>query len=81
MNCQILIYLYDLEVLKFCFIHMHIYISHDELLVVVSYYILFNSLVITGFYRPGEFSIFLYGVLVGLKHKAELNPINIKDVH
>ena len=72
---------------------IHIFISHqkfsthnknvllNKLIVATSIYILFNSLVITGFYRPGEFSIFLYGVLVGLKHKAELNPINIKDVH
>jgi hypothetical protein len=82
-----------LGLLCYCLFIIHIFISHqkfsthnknvllNKLIVATSIYILFNSLVITGFYRPGEFSIFLYGVLVGLKHKAELNPINIKDVH
>lgn len=43
----------------------------NKLLVATSLYMMFNSFVITGFFRPGEFSIFLYGILIASKHKIK----------
>jgi len=43
----------------------------NKLIVATSLYMLFNSFVITGFYRPGEFSIFLLGILIASKQKFQ----------
>jgi hypothetical protein len=43
---------------------------YNKLIVATSLYMLYNSFVITGFYRPGEFSMFLFGVLVASKTKS-----------
>jgi hypothetical protein len=66
----------------------HIFITHqkfrtkdsnilfNKLIIATSLYMLFNSFVITGIFRPGEFSVFLYGILIASKYKSErLNPI------
>lgn len=44
---------------------------YNKLLVATSLYIFLNSFVITGFFRPGEFSIFLLGILIASKQKAQ----------
>ena len=45
----------------------------SKLLLATSIYMLYNSFVITGFFRPGEFSIFLIGMLYATKFKVEKN--------
>jgi len=50
----------------------------NKLIVATSLYMLFNSFVITGFFRPGEFSIFLYGILIASKYKNEDLNLEIK---
>ncbi|MDG1660870.1 MAG: hypothetical protein P8H40_05785 [Winogradskyella sp.] len=42
----------------------------NKLILATSVYMLFNSFVITGFYRPGEFSVFLYGIFVASKYNT-----------
>ncbi|WP_411893952.1 O-antigen ligase family protein [Winogradskyella sp. A2] len=46
-----------------------------KLIIASSLYILVNSFVINGIFRPGEFSIFLYGALVASKYKFKNNII------
>lgn len=48
----------------------------SKLLLATSIYMLYNSFVITGFFRPGEFSIFLCGMLYATKFKVEKNIYN-----
>lgn len=43
----------------------------NKLIIATSLYVFFNSFVIAGFYRPGEFSLFLYAVLIASKEKIE----------
>lgn len=50
----------------------------NKLLVATGLYMLFNSFVITGFFRPGEFSIFLCGILMASKYKYE-KYIDLKE--
>lgn len=45
---------------------------YNKLIIATSLYVFFNSFVITGFYRPGEFSLFVYAILISSKEKAEL---------
>ncbi len=47
----------------------------NKLLVATSLYMLFNSFVITGFFRSGEFSIFLFGILVASQNKIKNHQI------
>ncbi len=82
-----------LGLLCYCICIIYIFISHQQfktgnknilfnkLIVATSVYMLFNSLVITGFYRPGEFSIFLYGILVASKYKTRSRQENFEIVH
>ncbi len=72
-----------LGLLCYCLFIAYIFFTHqrfrtndrnilfNKLILATSIYMLFNSFVITGFYRPGEFSIFLYGILVASKYKTE----------
>lgn len=43
----------------------------NRLIVATSLYVLFNSFVIAGFYRPGEFSLFLFAILLASKEKTQ----------
>jgi len=52
-------------------------ILFNKLLVATSLYMFFNSFVITGFFRSGEFSIFLYGILIASKLKE--NNVLVKE--
>lgn len=45
----------------------------NKLLVATSLYMVLNSLVITGIFRPGEFSVFMYGILIASKYRMEKN--------
>lgn len=47
----------------------------NKLLVSTSLYMLYNSFVITGFFRSGEFSIFLFGILIATRHKIQKSHI------
>jgi len=47
----------------------------NHLIVATSLYMLFNSFVITGFFRVGEFSMFFYGILLATKSKYELRGV------
>ena len=49
-----------------------------KLIIASSLYMLVNSFVINGIFRPGEFSIFLYGALVAsiYKFKNQIVPPN-----
>jgi len=49
----------------------------DKLLVATSLYMFFNSFVITGIFRPGEFSMFLYGVLIAAKARYLVTSTSI----
>lgn len=42
----------------------------NRLIVATSLYVFFNSFVIAGFYRPGEFSLFLFAILLASKEKT-----------
>ncbi|HZW62687.1 MAG TPA: O-antigen ligase family protein [Flavobacteriaceae bacterium] len=46
-------------------------ILYNKMLLATSIYMLYNSFVITGFFRPGEFSIFLFGIWMATKVKNE----------
>ncbi|MFK7781774.1 O-antigen ligase family protein [Psychroserpens sp.] len=48
----------------------------NKLILATSVYMLFNSFVITGFYRPGEFSVFLYGIFVASKYNKQQQIVN-----
>ena len=43
----------------------------DNMIVASSLYLLFSSFVVTGFYRAGEFSMFLFGLLIASKIKTK----------
>lgn len=43
----------------------------NKLLIATSLYVFFNSFVITGYYRPGEFSLFLFAILLASKENQE----------
>ena len=43
----------------------------NKLIVATSLYVFFNSFVIAGFYRPGEFSLFLFAILLASKEKTQ----------
>lgn len=43
----------------------------ENLIVATSLYLLFSSFVVTGFYRAGEFSMFLFGILFASKIKQK----------
>lgn len=47
----------------------------NKLILASCIYMLFNSFVITGIYRPGEFSIFLFGILIASKQKFQSHII------
>lgn len=50
-------------------------ILFNKLLVATSLYMFFNSFVISGFFRPGEFSMFLYGILIASKFRTNSSLI------
>jgi O-antigen ligase len=52
----------------------------NKLLVSTSIYMVLNSFVITGFFRPGEFSVFFLGVLIASKYKHENNIRPAKSI-
>lgn len=41
----------------------------NRLIIATSLYVFFNSFVIAGFYRPGEFSLFLFAILLASREK------------
>ncbi len=43
---------------------------YNKLLVATSVYMILNSFVITGIFRPGEYSVFLLGVFIALRSKS-----------
>lgn len=71
-----------LGLLCYCLFIGYIFASHqrfkttdenrllNKLILATSIYMLFNSFVITGFYRPGEFSVFLYGIFIASKYNS-----------